>query len=377
MVSTAKKIGLVINPIAGMGGAVGLKGTDGKDTLEKALSLGASPRAPERAREALDMFFSCGTEAFFYTCPQDMGENVLKEYTKEYELVFPHFKEKASSRQDTLRAAKRMEELGVELILFAGGDGTARDICEAVGLRVPVLGIPAGVKIHSAVFAVTPKKAGELAARFLDGKVRNLKESEVMDIDEEAYRKGEVKARLFGYLLVPWERSKVQCRKSGSMMTERVVQQAIAEEVVSTMDEGVLYLLGPGTTVKAIADRLGIEKSLLGVDAVLDGMSVGRDLAEKEILKLLDEYPKVKTVVSPIGGQGYILGRGNLQLSPRVIRNVGKENIIIVATPQKIASLHGAPLLVDTGDSSLDMALVGVYPVITGYREKIFYRVEA
>jgi len=374
---SAKKIGLIVNPIAGMGGAVGLKGTDGKETLEKAISLGAAPRAPQRAREALDMFFSCGTEALFYTCPQDMGENVLKEYTKNYELVFPDFKEKASSREDTLRAAKLMEELGVGLILFAGGDGTARDICEAVDLRVPVLGIPSGVKIHSAVFAVTPKRAGELAARFLGGKVRNLKEMEVMDIDEEAYRKGEVKARLFGYLLVPWERNKIQCRKSGSMASERVVQQAIAEEVVSAMEEGVLYLLGPGTTVKAIADRLGIEKSLLGVDAVLNRVSVGRDLAEKEILELLDKHPKAKTVVSPIGGQGYILGRGNLQLSPRVIRNVGKENIIVVATPQKVASLHGAPLLVDTGDSSLDMALVGIYPVITGYRERIFYRVEA
>ena len=376
--SSMKKIGLIVNPIAGMGGAVGLKGTDGIHTLEKALALGATPRAPQRAREALDAFLKCiNVDSFFYTCPQDMGENLLKAYTENYKLVFPNFEGERSSSLDTIEAAKLMKEYEVDLILFAGGDGTARDICSAIGLDVPVLGIPSGVKIHSAAFAVTPAKAGELAARFLSGKVRNLKESEVMDIDEEAYRAGEVKARLFGYLLIPWERNKIQSRKAGTMPSERAIQQAIAEEVVTNMEEGTLYLLGPGTTVKAIGDRLGIEKSLLGVDGVLDGSLIGKDLIEKEILKLVEQHKKVKVIVSPIGGQGYILGRGNLQLSPRVIRRVAKENIIIVSTPQKIASLHGSPLLVDSGDANLDKSMRGVYPVITGYRERMMYRVEA
>jgi len=375
--SSMKKIGLIVNPIAGMGGAVGLKGTDGIHTLEKALALGAKPRAPQRAREALEAFFKEDVECLFYTCPHDMGEDLLKEYTKNYKLVFSEFKGSHSSRLDTTAAAKLMKEHGVDLILFAGGDGTARDICYAVGLDVPTLGIPSGVKIHSAVFAVTPSKGGTLAARFLMGKVRNLKESEVMDIDEEAYRAGEVKARLFGYLLVPWERNKVQSRKAGTMPNEKVIQQAIAEEVVANMQKGTLYLLGPGTTIKAIADRLGIEKSLLGVDAVLDGLLIGKDLMEREILELVEQHEKAKIIVSPIGGQGYVLGRGNLQLSPRVIKRVGKENLVIVSTPHKLASLRGFPLLVDTGDAGLDRSLRGVYAVITGYREKIMYRVEA
>jgi predicted polyphosphate/ATP-dependent NAD kinase len=267
-----------------------------------------------------------------------------------------------------------MLRMGVDLLLFAGGDGTARDIHAAVGEELPVLGIPAGVKIHSAVFATTPANAGSLAALYLQGRVEGLREAEVMDIDEEAFRQGAVSAKLYGYLLVPYRTSLVQNLKMASVGGEASLD-AIAQEIVEQMEPDFLYLIGPGTTTRAIAAELGLDKTLLGVDVVLDGELLAADVNEAQLLDLLETGRRANIIVTPIGGQGHIFGRGNQQLSPQVIKKVGKDSIIVVSTKEKLYSLGTRPLLVDTGDAAVDQMLGGYLTVVTGYRERAVRKV--
>ncbi len=368
------KIGLIVNPVAGLGGRVGLKGTDGREVVEKARKLGAKSEVPARTVRAIWKLEHLRDQCVVLTYPKTMGEQEVAECGFRVSLV-GHLAGKESTAGDTKAAAKEMLKRGVNILVFSGGDGTARDIYESVGTEIVVVGIPAGVKMHSGVFASTPEKAGELAARYLEGKERGVVEAEVMDIDEDAFREGEVQARLYGYLTVPLDRQLVQGKKVATPPSEHAAQQAIAAYVVDVMESGVLYLVGPGTTTRAIMKELGVPYTLLGVDAVRDGKLVGKDLAERDLLKLLGSGP-AKLVVSPIGGQGHIFGRGNQQLSPKVIRRVGRENIIVVATQGKLSSLHGKPLLVDTGDGALDQALSGYIRVMTGYREEVIHRVE-
>jgi predicted polyphosphate/ATP-dependent NAD kinase len=259
-------------------------------------------------------------------------------------------------------------------LLFAGGDGTAGDIYNAIGDGLPVLGIPAGVKIHSAVYATNPASAGDLAVSYLRGKVSNLREAEVMDIDEEAFRQGVVSAKLYGYLRIPFERRLVQGLKAPSSPGEQAAMAAIAADVVSNMEDGWLYIIGPGTTTRAITSRLGLDKTLIGVDVVTAGKMIAADVNESQLLKLV-EGRKAKIVVTPIGGQGCIFGRGNQQISPTVIEKVDRDNIIVVSTSGKIHSLGGRPLWVDTGDRKVDEMLSGYIRVVTGYNERIVYRV--
>jgi predicted polyphosphate/ATP-dependent NAD kinase len=284
-----------------------------------------------------------------------------------------------TTADDTVAAARAMLDMGVDLLLFAGGDGTARDVCRAVGTGLACLGVPAGVKIHSAVYATTPASAGELAARFLHDRpaAAGLREAEVMDIDEEAFRDGRVSARLYGYLSVPFERSLVQCAKAGGCAGDAADLAAIAADVVNDMAPGVVYLLGPGTTTRAVADALGLPKTLLGVDAVRDGRLVAGDLTEAQILDLLAAGAPgaARIVVTVIGGQGHIFGRGNQQLSAAVIERVGRENVIVVASQTKLLSLRGGPLLVDSGDPRLDASFAGYLQVVTRLGRRTMYRV--
>jgi predicted polyphosphate/ATP-dependent NAD kinase len=262
----------------------------------------------------------------------------------------------------------------VDLLLFAGGDGTARNICQAVGNQLISLGIPAGVKIHSAVYAVTPRDAGEVARIFLEGRLRSLREAEVMDIDEEAYRQGVVSARLYGYLRVPVESRYVQPMKAGGTVAEAEALAGIAEDVIDSMDGSEIFLIGPGTTTRAIMEKLGLANTLLGVDVVCNRRLVARDVSESQLTELISGR-RAKIVMTVIGGQGYILGRGNQQISPAVVRQVGKDGIRVVATKEKLASLGGRPLLVDTGDEGLNQELGGYVRVTTGYRDYVIYKV--
>jgi predicted polyphosphate/ATP-dependent NAD kinase len=300
---------------------------------------------------------------------------------------------------DSERAAADLLAAGIDLLLFAGGDGTARNMFNAVGDRVPVLGIPAGVKIHSAVYATTPLAAGDLAAHFLAAPPgsQRLRAAEVMDIDEAAFRDNRVSARLYGYLTVPYERALIQSAKAGGVAGDEQTMAGIADDVISGMEPGCLYIVGPGTTTRTILERLGLPKTLLGVDAVRDRALVGRDLSERQILSLLDDSsaaalgrttlaasPLVprsaaspRIVVTVIGGQGHIFGRGNQQISPRVLQRVGVDNVIVVASQTKLLSLGGEPLLVDTGDAAVDALFAGYVRVVTAQGERTMYRVRA
>ncbi|MGC8644656.1 MAG: ATP-NAD kinase family protein [Thermoplasmata archaeon] len=368
-----KRLGLIVNPVAGMGGPIGLKGTDGPDVLESAMKMGAKQSSPEKALRALNRLREIAGEMEIVTCSSDMGQKISAEAGLNYKVLctVPD----VTSRSDTIRCAKNMREAGVDLLLFVGGDGTARDICEAVGESVTVLGVPAGVKMYSSCFAITPEAAGDLARLYLKSRVSETHLAEVLDVDEEMFRKGTLSTRLYCYLRVPYERSYLQGSKVPTRGEGEVAQQeAIAEQVVDSLQEGHCYIVGPGTTAKSIVRMLGIESNVLGIDMICkDGgkvKCVGKDMNEQAILDAISKLgrERIHLIITPLGGQGFILGRGNQQLSPRVMENIRRENIMIVATPEKIRTLSSKHLLIDTGSLQLDRSLEGYYRVITGYR---------
>lgn len=370
-----QKLGLIVNPIAGMGGRVGLKGTDGHAIVEKAKALGAEAESPRRTVIALRRLNRIKDNIELITYPYEMGEDEAKE-CDFLPTVIGSVKRGNTTSLDTKTAARELLALQVDLLLFAGGDGTARDIYDSIGNNIPVLGIPSGVKIHSGVYATSPQNAGDLAAMYLEKGSSNvrLREAEVMDVDEQAFRENRVSAKLYGYLKVPYERRLVQSPKAGSVPGEEVAMDAICSDVVKNMQDNYVYIIGPGTTTRGIMEKLGLQKTLLGIDAVYNRNLVGSDLNEAQILGLI-EGKKAKIIVTVIGGQGYIFGRGNQQISAKVIKKVGMENIIVMATNNKILSLQGNLLLVDTGDDEVNKMLSGYTQVITGFNERAVVRI--
>ena len=373
MLMKKKRIGLIVNPIAGMGGKVGLKGTDGSETLEKAIAIGAQAESPRRAAQALERLSVLKDKLQVLAYPGEMGANELSAIGFD-KTVIGSITPGATTAEDTQRAARDMASAGVELLLFVGGDGTARDICKAIADKLPVLGIPAGVKMHSAVFGTTPRNAAELAARFLQGKAVGIREGEVMDIDEAAFRNQRVSAELYGYLRVPFEQRLIQSVKAGRAGQEDSQVRAIALDVVANMEPDLCYIIGPGTTTRGIMQILNLPNTLLGVDVVLNKSVLASDVGETELLRITEDTP-AKIVVTIVGGQGYLFGRGNQQISDRVIERVGKKNIIVVATKSKIFALNGSPLLVDTGNERVDRMLAGYLSVTTGRKERLVYRI--
>jgi predicted polyphosphate/ATP-dependent NAD kinase len=381
-VEEKRRLGLIVNPIAGMGGRVGLKGTDSMEIVREAVRLGGVPESPGRAITALrQLFTAAGDGIELLAAPGRMGED---------EAIESGFRPIAigvagggdstgeTSASDTRRAAEAMVAAGVDLILFAGGDGTARDIYSAVGDAVPVVGIPAGVKMHSAVYATNPRAAANLVEKFLANPDLPLRELEVMDIDEDAFRQGSVSASLYGYMRVPYERHLIQGAKSGSEPSDESAAMAVAREMARRVTPGHLYVLGPGTTLRGIGRELGVEKTLLGVDLYKDGEIIARDVTAAQVARAVgDNEGHTSIVVTPIGGQGHIFGRGNQQISPSVIREAGKDAIVVVATTNKLAALRGRPLLVDTGDPEVDDMLSGYIRVVTGINMESVYRVSA
>ncbi|TFF85967.1 MAG: ATP-NAD kinase [Promethearchaeota archaeon] len=366
-------LGLIVNPISGMGGSVGLKGTDGREILEKAISLGAEPNALNRTKELLEQLKSVRSKLHFITCPKYMGEFALEEYNFPYNVledpIFENYGEVYDTTQKhTKRAAEILKNIeDLKLIIFVGGDGTARDIQNVIGTTIPSVGVPAGVKIYSSVFAMNPLVASNLILRFLWDEIP-LKQAEVLDIDEEKFRDGKLVSQLHGYLLVPYAPDFSQCSKMGSPESDLDNQERIAKRIVENLEEDTNYLIGPGTTTKAITDMLNQEKSILGVDLLRNKEIIAKDLNEEEILKIIDE-DKTKIIISPIGRQGFILGRGNLQLSPAVITKVGIQNIIIISTKYKLHTIPNQNLRTDIRDLELDDKIRGLYKVIVDYDE--------
>lgn len=367
-----KKLGLIVNPIAGMGGSVGLKGTDG--VLSEAIKLGSIPKALDKTQIAIAQLIGLENVITIITCSGSMGEDTIKKLNFNTKIVYSSKNEQTSS-QDTINAAKKMLEEKVDILIFSGGDGTARDIYNAVGENITSLGIPAGVKIHSPVFAQSPKKAGEVARLFVEGKTTLTNEAEVLDIDEEEYRKGNVNTRLFGYLLVPIERRFMQNKKAPSLQSEKFQQYDIAAAVIKDMLPDTYYIIGPGSTTRAIMEKLNLPNTLIGVDIICNKKLIANDISEKELLGYISEKQS-KLIITPTGGQGYLLGRGNQQISPDVIKKIGKKNIIVIATKEKIAKLSGKPFLVDLGNDEMDDMLKGYVKVITGYMEKVIYKIQ-
>jgi predicted polyphosphate/ATP-dependent NAD kinase len=368
-----KTIGLIVNPVAGMGGAVGLKGTDGKAIVKRARSLGAKPIAPVRAKAFLSELTPLKSGVRLLVGAGSMGEDEAKSSGFTYKVLGKRKKE--TSAEDTVTIAKKMVDADVALLVFCGGDGTARDILKAVGTALPVLGVPTGVKMHSAVFAVNPQAAARAAMRFLYGELP-LKEAEVMDVDEKAFRKGRVSAELYGYVLAPYEPHLIQANKLASPMTESELRNhaAIGIYIIENMKPDVIYIIGPGTTTRTIGDLLDAKKTLLGVDLFCGKKIVASDVSEKQILEAIDGK-SAQIIVTPIGGQGFIFGRGNQQISPEVIRRVGLDNIVVIATESKLRSLK--VLRVDTGDPNLDAAFrERKIKVVADYKTKYEMQVE-
>lgn len=363
-----KKIGVVINPIAGMGGSVGLKGTDGFEILEEAVKRGAIRHSEERTIDALKILKTSSTVIF--SCEGNMGGDILTRLGIGYNSV----KEAAdiTTERDTIETVERFLKEKVDLIVFAGGDGTARNVCEVVADKIPVIGVPTGVKIHSPVFCITPFAAADLLKQFTKGKINQFKEAEVIDLNEEDYRKEKINTKLFGYMKIPYDSKLVQCKKTGSSSNEKRSQIAIAEFVIEDMKKDEIYLIGAGSTTKAITDRLNIKGSLLGIDAVKNKKIIGKDLQENEIINLIDNEI-VNLVITPIGGQGFIFGRGNQQLSGKILNQINKKKILIVSAKEKLNSLMGKNLLIDTGNEVINKYLRGYYKVLTGYHEFTFY----
>jgi len=345
-----KTIGFIVNPVAGMGGAVGLKGTDGKAILNKAKSLGAKPIASQRAETFLAELYRVKESLKLLVGGGGMGETEAKKCGFRFEVKGESKKETTS--EDTQNTAKAMLKSGIDLLVFCGGDGTTRDILKVIGLNVPVLGVPTGVKMHSAIFAVTPQAAARVAFNYFWGGLP-LREAEVMDVDEQAFREGRLSAELYGYMLSPYEPHLIQGNKIESPMTENEVrnQAAIAIYIIEEMKPDIIYVVGPGTTTRTIGDLLDQKKTLLGVDLFRNKKIIGSDVNEKQILAATKGQAAC-IIVTPIGGQGFIFGRGNQQISSKVIRQVGLDNIVVVATKSKLDRLKS--LKVDTGDPELD-----------------------
>jgi predicted polyphosphate/ATP-dependent NAD kinase len=364
------KMGFIVNPIAGMGGRVGLKGTDG--VVKEAIAKGAKPIAPKRAVEFLQKLRENMTEIIIevLTCPGIMGEKEAKAAGFPVHVLPMKIGEETSA-EDTKTAAELLIKAKTDLIVFVGGDGTAKDIFDALqgNGEVPVLGVPSGVKLYSGVFAVNPSDAVNVVLSFAENQAE-IAEFEIMDADEKAIRSDTFAVKLHGFLKGPFVPMRIQGSKQLSLETvdEKENQTATARYIIEEMQPDATYILGPGTTVKRIAELLGVEKTVLGVDIYKKGKVI-LNVDENRILEEIKDWQKTWIILSPIGHQGILLGRGNQQISPEIIKHVGKQRIIVAATKNKLQSIDGNMLRVDTGDAEVDNILRGYIKVATDYRE--------
>lgn len=368
------RLGLIINPIAGMGGSVGLKGTDGEWAVDRAIELGAIQKSEAFAKRAFSIFHDIKDQLEILTCSGNMGGNLMDELGFHHQIIYTPNNSQKTDQNDTITATSLLKQIGIDLLVFVGGDGTARDICNVINQDVVAIGIPAGVKMYSPVYATTPENGGRLIKSFLTSGRTHTVQREVLDIDEISYREDHLSVSLYGYLKTPAILSFMQNKKSPTPQSEEGSQRSIALEVTDHMDRWTYYILSPGSTTQVILNHFGLEGTLLGVDVIKDGQIILKDANENDLLRLTESH-QAKLIITPTGGQGYLLGRGNQQLSPEVLKRIGKDNIIIIATDWKLIELHGKPLLIYTGDEAVDELLSGYYKIITSYGRYKMYKV--
>ncbi len=369
-----RRIGVVVNPVAGLGGPAGLKGSDGAATQTLALARGSAPRALERAVRMLRVLSSAAASPDVVTISGVMGWDAVTAAGLSAHVVWsPAFQPTGGG--DTTAAVAALVAAGATLVLFVGGDGTARDVSAGITGDVPILGVPAGVKMYSSCFAVSPEAAGSVAARWMTRSTPTTT-AEILDVDEEDVRAGHVRPRLHAIVSIPEVIGRTQARKTATADSERSAVVSAAAGVVPRLESGVRYLMGPGSTVAEVGQQLGLRLTPLGVDVVLNGRIVVQDASEAEVFAHASAGP-TRAVITVIGGQGFLLGRGNQQLSPRVLRALADDPLLVVATERKLIGLGGRPLLVDTGDRNLDRALEGYVRVSTGPGTTAMYPVVA
>lgn len=365
MISHKYKIGLIINPIAGIGGKVALKGSDGIIAVTEALSKGAVPEANIKAERAMKSLLLYKENIIIYTVSGNMGGYLCQKLRLKHKVLYtPPCK--TTSRLDTINAAKAIASASVDLLLFVGGDGTARDICEAIADKILVLGIPAGVKIQSAVFALAPEAAGSIIANFIQFASMESSLREVVDLDEDAYRIGHISSKLYGVMKVPGQTKQLQSMKQGGFISSNMQIDGIALYLKDHMECDTYYAVGSGSSAKCISRKLGIDYELLGIDIIYNFKLVAKDVTEQQLWRYA-QGGNLKIIVSPIGGQGFIFGRGNPQFSARVLYTVGKSNIQVISPIDKLLSIRDHTLHVDCGDVKVDKLLRGYYRILCDY----------
>ncbi|MEO1078290.1 MAG: ATP-NAD kinase family protein [Pseudomonadota bacterium] len=375
MALSPRRVALVINPVAGLGGTLALKGSDG-ELAERALAAGAIPGAPRRVSAALDELLRAGAPIDWFTVGGAMGADVLSERGLEHTLL--HTPSSPSKATDTRAAVQAACAESVDLLLFVGGDGTARDVLAAADSSLVVLGIPAGVKMHSAAFALTPRSAGVAAREYLQSEsATGLVEARAV-MDRELDRDGNPKAspELFGYLSCLAMPSLVQAAKATGAAGDEAALRGALGRVARELATFDLALLGPGATLAALKESMGVAPTLLGVDLYAGGRCLQRDAREDQIWDAIQDK-RCCLALGVIGGQGFLLGRGNQQLSPRILRQVGRDNLRVLASREKLTALATPTLYVDTGDEDTDAMLAGYLPVITGPRQRLMFQVTA
>ncbi len=370
------KVGLIINPVAGIGGRVGLKGSDGLEIQSKALSMGAVPLADQRVKETLIQLEQVQSNIDWYCADGAMGGALLNELGLDYQTIYSP-SQSSTSPEDTVATTKALQEAGVDIVLFAGGDGTARDVLNGLDDEQLCLGIPAGCKIYSGVFAVTPIAAAEVIKQILAGELYQFTAANILDIDEEQYRQGTINTRLYGDMRIPETAHYVQNVKIAGKENEELVKEDIAAWLMEIIEDDTLYIIGSGRICMALKEQLGFDGTLIGVDAVLNHELVAKDANEDTLMSLIESHDgPVKLIITPIGGQGILLGRGNHTICHRVIEHLGMKNTWVVASKSKLKELDGRPLRLDTGDTELDKRLSGYIPVITGYDDQVIYQLD-
>ncbi|MBT6559607.1 MAG: ATP-NAD kinase [Gammaproteobacteria bacterium] len=378
---------MLLNPLAGIGGAVGLKGSDGIELQALAKQRSGTPQAAMRTQvflQQLNTLLGSQTEQIqWFTWAEEMGASALALAGLDAQVIGRS--EGPSSGHDSQVAASTLSAEGIDLLVFAGGDGTARDVLLGVNAQTTVLGLPSGVKMHSGVFAISPAAAAEVVAALAVGGLVGRMAREVRDYvpinkskDEDSLQAPRaVGTQHFGDLWVPESSGFLQQMKIGGMEDESLVVAEITNYMLDEFgaDQERAYIFGPGSTCLSIKQAFGIEGTLLGCDVLLPGGDILLDQTAADLLAL-SQTQRLHLIMSFTRNQGFLFGRGNQQITAELIRQLsGPDDITIVGSRTKLASLDSRALLVDTGDAELDQELSRVYPILTGYDEFLLYRV--